>query len=118
MPRVVHFEIPAANPARAIAFYREVFGWEIRKYDGAVDYWLATTGKEGTPGIDGAIMPRNAASSTVNTIEVPSLDEFLARIGEHGGKRVSERTTIPGVGLFCYCQDSEGNLFGLLESGR
>ncbi len=29
MPRVVHFEIPADDPERAIEFYRQVFGWKI-----------------------------------------------------------------------------------------
>ena len=30
MPRVVHFELPADDPKRAIAFYEKVFGWTVR----------------------------------------------------------------------------------------
>ena len=29
MPRVVHFEIHADDPERAINFYKSVFGWEF-----------------------------------------------------------------------------------------
>lgn len=31
MPRVVHFEIPADDPGRAVKFYESVFGWQIQK---------------------------------------------------------------------------------------
>ena len=55
MPRVTHFEIPADDPERAADFYRKVFGWEIKKWDGPVDYWLVTTGSADEPGIDGGI---------------------------------------------------------------
>jgi predicted enzyme related to lactoylglutathione lyase len=29
MPRVIHFEIVADKPDRAMKFYKEVFGWEF-----------------------------------------------------------------------------------------
>ena len=45
MPRVVHFEIPADNPARAVQFYRTVFGWDIKKTEMPMEYHLATTGR-------------------------------------------------------------------------
>ena len=50
MPRVIHFEIPTDDPERAAKFYRNVFGWEIQKWDGPVEYWLVTTGDEDQPG--------------------------------------------------------------------
>ncbi len=31
MPRVVHFEIPAEGPDRAVKFYSEVVNWKIEK---------------------------------------------------------------------------------------
>ena len=33
-----------------------------------------------------------------------------------GGKAVTPKTAIPGMGYFCYCQDTEGNLFGIMQS--
>jgi uncharacterized protein len=116
MPRVIHFEISADNPERAVKFYREAFGWEISKW-GPMDYWLASTGPDKDPGIHGAIMPRSdPKQTTVNTIDVPSLDEYAARVLAAGGKTLTPRQVIPGVGYHRYCQDSEGNMFGILES--
>ena len=117
MPRVVHFEIATDSPERAVQFYSEVFGWKIQKWGGPEDYWLCTTGDAEQPGIDGALMRRSKPGwTTVNTIEVPSLDDSIARIVEAGGKVVSPKETIPGVGDFAYCQDTEGNAFGILQS--
>ncbi len=114
MPRVVHFEIPADNPARAAGFYRTVFDWEINKWEG-MDYWLAVTGKKGEMGIDGAIMGRDTAPTVVNTIGVSSIDDYREKVKKNGGSLVTEKSEIPGVGWFCYCRDTEGNLFGILE---
>jgi predicted enzyme related to lactoylglutathione lyase len=64
MGRVVHFEIHAADPDRAERFYRRVFDWEIRRWDGApVDYRLITTGADGEPGINGAIVERRGSTA-------------------------------------------------------
>ena len=46
MARPIHFEIPADDPARAIAFYSEALGWQAQKFDG-MEYWLVRTGAEG-----------------------------------------------------------------------
>jgi len=114
MNRVVHFEINADQPERAAQFYSRVFGWKIQKWDGPVDYWLASTG-EG-PGIDGAIKWRSEPTlSIVNTIQVPSVEEFISRVEECGGKVLTPRMTIPGVGYHSYCRDTEGNIFGIMQ---
>ncbi len=116
MPRVIHFEIPADNPSRAVEFYKKVFGWEINKWEGPMEYHPAVTGKKETPGIDGAIMGKDGtAKSTVNTIDVPNFDEFVSKVKYYGGTQVTDKTEIPGVGTFCYCKDTEGNLFGILQ---
>jgi len=114
MPKVIHFEIAAEDPERAKAFYEKVFGWKIKKW-GSMDYWLITAGKKKEAGINGAVMKRVKKESTINTISVPSHDEFAKKIKAAGGKQVSKKSKIPGVGLFSYCQDTEGNVFGILE---
>ena len=59
MPRVIHFEICADNPDRALGFYTSVFDWQVQKAElPGIDYWLVTTGPDDQPGINGAIMPR------------------------------------------------------------
>jgi len=116
MPRVVHFEINADDPERAIKFYRDVFGWEIKKWEGPIEYWLITTGPEGQPGINGGLMRREDPSwATINTIDVPSVDDFLKKITQTAGKVITPKTTVPGVGYMAYCQDTEGNTFGIMQ---
>ncbi len=114
MGRVIHFEIPAGNPQRSVEFYRKVFDWKIEKF-GEQEYWLASTGEKGAPGIDGAIMPNRQHKTTVLTMDVPSLDEALKKVTSAGGKVVGERMTIPMVGYFSYCQDPDGVLIGVLQ---
>jgi len=69
MPRVIHFEIPADNPDRAVEFYKQVFGWKFDKWQGPQDYWLITTGK-GEPGIDGGMLRRPHPSAGRLTLSV------------------------------------------------
>jgi len=105
--RIVHFEIPADNPERAVHFYREVFGWQFQKWAGPQDYWLITTGPNDQPGISGGLLRRmQPDASTVNTIGVASVDAYVAEIEKKGGKTVVPRMVIPGVGHVAYCQDS------------
>jgi predicted enzyme related to lactoylglutathione lyase len=116
MPRVVHFEIPADDPQRAVTFYEKIFGWEINNWGGPVDYWLVKTGNDDEPGINGAIKRRVDQGGTVNTISVASIDEATLKVVEAGGSIVTQKATIPGIGYHAYCKDTEGNIFGILEA--
>ncbi len=115
MPRVVHFEVPADNPERAIQFYSDVFGWKFQKWEGPMEYWLVQTGEE-QRGIDGGLMRReHPGAPVVNTIEVASVDEFVRHIELKGGKIVVPKMPIPGVGYLAYFHDPEGNMFGIMQ---
>ncbi len=116
MPRVIHFEVAADDPDRAVKFYQNLFGWKIDKWDGPQDYWLVTTGAKKEPGIDGAIMRRMPGMTTINTVDVSSVDEFTQKVVAAGGKVVMPKDTIPGVGYFAYCADTEGNVFGMMQN--
>lgn len=118
MPRVVHFEITADDPDRATTFYHEVFGWNVQKWEGPQDYWLLTTGGAQQPGIDGAIMRRGEspfAAPVINTIDVSSVDEFVAKVEAAGGTVVAPKMEVPGIGHMAYCRDTEGNTFGIMQ---
>ena len=43
------------------------------------------------------------------------VDDFLEKVAREGGKVVHPKMAIPGVGYHAYCQDSEGNTFGLMQ---
>lgn len=116
MPRPVHFEIPADDPARAIAFYAAVFGWKFSKWEGPMPYWLITTGEAGEPGINGGLMPRRHPDQPcVNTIGVADLDASTALVERSGGQVVVPKMAVPGIGWLAYCKDTEGHIFGMIQ---
>jgi len=117
MARVVHFELPADNPERAVEFYTKAFGWKIQKWAGPTDYWLVSTGDASEPGINGGIMKRlYPGFSTVNTIGVANVDQAVAAVEAAGGKVVAPKMAVPGIGWLAYCLDSEGNQFGMMQN--
>lgn len=116
MSRVCHFEIPASDPERASAFYKKVFGWKIEKWPGPIEYWMVTTGDNGTPGINGGLLRNTNVKTTTNTIGVESVDKAIDAVTKAGGKLVMPKTPIPTVGYFAYLTDTEGNLFGVMHS--
>ena len=117
MSRVIHFEIPAAEPERAAAFYKQVFGWSFEKWPGPMEYWMVTTGADGAPGINGGLLKKQApTTATTNTIGVDSVAKAIVAVKSAGGKLVMPKTPIPTIGYFAYLEDTEGNLFGVLQS--
>lgn len=116
MPRPVHFDLTADNPERAIKFYQSVFGWKFEKWDGPMDYWMATTGDEKEQDINGGISRRgDSGMLAMNTIGVPDVDQFSKKVQDGSGKILQPKMPIPGVGWFATCQDTEGNMFGIIQ---
>ena len=116
MPRPIHFEIPADDPARAIRFYETVFGWKFEKWAGPMDYWVITTGAAEEPGINGGLMPkRDPAQPCVNTVDVSDLDATVKTIEGSGGQCVVPKMPVPGVGWLAYFKDTEGHIFGAMQ---
>jgi predicted enzyme related to lactoylglutathione lyase len=121
MGRVVHFEIHASDLDRAERFYRDVFGWDVQKFDGPIDYRLINTGPNSEAGIDGALVERRGGSdgeaviAYVCTINVDDIEATEQKVSDAGGERVVDRQEIPDVGQLSYFKDSEGNIFGALQ---
>jgi predicted enzyme related to lactoylglutathione lyase len=113
--RVVHFEIGAKEPERAVKFYNDVFGWQTQKWGGPQDYWLVQTGPDDQMGINGGIFRCQEGSGCKNTVAVPSVDEFSAKVVASGGQVIQPKMAIPGVGYLAYCHDTEGNTFGIMQ---
>jgi hypothetical protein len=117
MSRVVHFEVPVKDFLEAAKnFYGSVFGWQFSNWGGPEEYWLITTGVNGTPGIDGAFYtPGPEMSGTVNTVDVDDLEEALVKVSANGGVVAMPKTPIPGVGWLAYVKDPEGNTLGMMQ---
>ncbi len=124
MNRVVHFEIHADDPERAIAFYEEVFDWQFQSFGGSMEYWLVITGPDDQPGINGGLVRRQGPApedgqplvSWVGTVEVADIDAAAAAVVGAGGRVVVPKMEIPEVGWSCYCKDPEDNILGLHQS--
>jgi len=114
--RPVHFDMTAEDPERMTAFYSKVFGWSFQKWDGPMDYWMATTG-DGEMGINGGVSQREPGkpAHTVNTISVDSIDASIKAIEAAGGKITMDKHEIPGVGILAHAEDTEGNLIGIIQ---
>ncbi len=120
MPTIVHFEIPADDIGRAQKFYRELFGWQIEKFPGSgpEEYWVFSTGGGmGEAGVGGGMMKRQMPQQQITVyFDVPSMDEYLAKVRKLGGQVVVPKTAIPEMGYFAVCLDTENNGFGLWET--
>jgi len=73
-------------------------------------------GPDSEPAMNSAIMTRETQKTTVNTINVSSVDESAKKILDAGGKILTPKTPIPRVGYFSYCADTEENIFGIMEN--
>jgi predicted enzyme related to lactoylglutathione lyase len=117
MNRITHFELASSDLPKTIAFYREVFGWKINKWDGPVDYWLVDTGNGDPTGINGGLMETDGQfRGTINTVEVADIDAAIEKVKAHGGEIVLPKDVIPGIGYQAYFKDNTGILMGIHQS--
>ena len=123
MNRVVHFEIHADNPDRAQKFYESVFGWTFQHMGPDMgNYRLITTGQD-APGINGGLMARNARATArgqspnafVCIVGVDNIDRYMDKAESAGAKPHTDKMEVPGVGQLRYYEDTEGNVFGMIQ---
>lgn len=87
-----------------------------------MEYWLIITGPKEEPGINGGLLKRDmdletgSPSGFVCTVDVPSIDEYSETVKKSGGMIVMPKMEITGMGWLVYCKDTEGNIFGMMES--
>ncbi|MBI4127470.1 MAG: VOC family protein [Parcubacteria group bacterium] len=121
MNKVVHFEIPADDMARAKSFYEKVFGWQVNAWD--KEYFMATT----VP-VDDRMMPKEPgainggfyrrsekAPNPVLVINIPSVDQYIKSVEAAGGRLVTPKIAVGEMGFYARVTDSEGNVIGLWE---
>lgn len=123
MNSVVHFDIPAKDPAKAKKFYESAFGWTVNEIPGG-NYWMAYTTETDmatqTPtgrGINGGIVPTKGASAKypVMYVSVPDIDTALKAVEAAGGKTVEPKTAMGEWGHYAMIKDPDGNIMGLYQ---
>ena len=126
MNPVVHFEMPSEDRERMADFYKKTFGWQVELLGPEMnEYALVTTTENGengmpkTPGqINGGFYKRSKdlpVQYTTVVIAVEDIEASIEKVEEAGGKVLGKPDEIPGVGMFVYFEDTEGNIAGILQ---
>jgi predicted enzyme related to lactoylglutathione lyase len=123
---VVHFEMPYDDGARAAAFYRKAFGWDIQEYGPDMGNYIvlgtapSEDGRPTEPGtINGGVYPRQAGAPAPGvTVGCADITASVQRVADAGGTVHGEPMEIPGVGLYVAFTDTEGNAMSLLQPNR
>lgn len=118
---IVHFDIPAKDVRKLQKFYSDLFGWKMEKVQW-MDYWLVETvpvdkqGQPVRPGVNGGIYQReNEQMTSLNYINIESVDDYMKKIEDLGGKIIVSKQEIPGTGWTAIAMDPDGNYFGLFQ---
>ena len=114
MGKIIHFEIPAFNPEKAITFYKEIFNWDIKKFEGKGEpHWDINTG---SGEVDGSIIRKRTHDQVmVNLIEVEDIDSTIEKIEEMDGEIILPKTKVESLGYIIYFKDLDDNVFGAVE---
>ena len=125
---LVHFEIPATDPAKISSFYSQLFGWKFNKWEGAatqnatqkssMDYWLISHKDATSPDdtIGGLFKRNNPQEQFLNYVLVRSVDDSVAKATGLGAKVLMAKQEIPNMGWFAVLADPDGNTFALYQS--
>jgi predicted enzyme related to lactoylglutathione lyase len=109
---IVHFEIPADDPAKGREFWGSLFGWEFEAFPGPFEYHMTQISDQ----TGGAITNMEPGKrGTRAYFDVGDINAGAARVKELGGE-ADEARPVPGMGWFATCRDTQGNEFGLWQS--
>lgn len=116
---IVHFEILGHEGESLAAFYRALFGWELRgaAMEGYSTYAFLPAPDEG---IGGAVGELKSGAQALVTIYVEAEDPqaLLDQAVEAGGEVALPVTEVPGVGAIARFRDPQGNVVGLVRSAE
>lgn len=116
---VFHFEIPVTDMDRAIAFYEDVFGYELTR-ENVDGYDMAFFPRaDGAAGASGALAQgdvyRPSHDGPVIYFDVADIDGVLARAVARGTKVLYPKKDIGAAGFVAEIEDSEGNRIALSQ---
>lgn len=113
----VWFEIPVRDLDRAMAFYSEVFGFDLKAEQMGPNLTSVFPVADPATGVSGHLYP-GTPSEGGPTIHFPvpdGLDAARQRLEKAGGTVVSPDIDIP-AGTFFYAKDPDGNSIGLFAA--
>ena len=114
-PIVVWSEIPVSDMRKAVAFYNEVFDWQMTIDESGPNPMAMLGGRMDDAG--GHLYPGKPASGNGPTVHlaIPGrLEDAAIRCRKAGGTVIGDIVTIP-PDRFVYAKDPDGNSIGLFE---
>ena len=118
--RYVWHELMTPNPDAAKDFYGKVVGWTTTKYDAStIDYSMFMADERPIGGLmeltkEAAEM--GAPPNWLAYIEVPNVDETIAKAQELGASIIVPANTVENVGRFGILRDPQGVAFAVITS--
>jgi uncharacterized protein len=119
MPTIVHFQIPSDDVERSKKFIEKFPSTGSEPMPEGMEYWLISTlDDKGNKALGGGMMKRQSPQQQgfTNFFDVKSVQEYSAKVEKLGGKVITPKMPVPGMGYFAVCMDSENNGFGIFES--
>jgi uncharacterized protein len=111
---VVHFEIGGPDDGPLIAYYKELFGWNLQSYPGG-GYTMIDT--RGGGGINGGIGKSQTGEPwSTFYVEADDLQAVLDRAESLGAKTVMPVTDFGGAVTIAMFSDPDGLLVGLVKA--
>jgi uncharacterized glyoxalase superfamily protein PhnB len=115
-PRLCYLEIPAVDIRQSVAFYENVFGWNIRGRDSTRPSFDDATGYVSGAWVTGREISREPG--LLPYIWVDGIDAVLYRAAAHGGEVVlAPCLDSPGGAWIATLRDPAGNMIGLYQEG-
>ncbi|PIE07689.1 MAG: glyoxalase [Rhodobacterales bacterium] len=116
----VWIEIPVTDMDKAIAFYNEVFGYELKLDTTGPNPMAMFTAADFETGVAGHLYPgkpaRPGTGPTCHMVVPDTLDAAKARLLAAGGTLELDGQVIEiPAGRFSYALDPDGNSIGLFE---
>jgi predicted enzyme related to lactoylglutathione lyase len=117
---VVHFEVVGKDGRKLQRYYSELFGWEINA-DNPMNYGIVS--RDGNTSADGAGIgggigtgPDDYEGHVTFYVEVPDVEEALAKAEELGGTRVMGPEKVMDQVELGQFTDPEGHLIGVVKA--
>jgi uncharacterized protein len=111
---VVHFEVGAADDAPLVAFYGELFGWDLQGFPGGGYSMIDTRGGEGING--GVGKSQTGEPWSAFYVETDDLQATLDKANALGGTTVMPVTDFGGLVTIAMFNDPDGLLVGLVRA--
>ena len=117
MNTITHIEIPAPDLERAIAFYGQIFDWEIQTVEPGKYAFFRIGGSNSGGGLDTSLQPAGERTGHQIVVDVDDINTVLDRIVQMGGAMVLPKTEIGGGhGFYAVFKDPNGNYMQLHSS--